>query len=101
MDTIKRWSLIVTGLALFPSFASVIKKFIVQGGAHDRNTWRPSFWNFAQLAHQAGFTQGVTTRSKGCTGGGTGGVGGNGGVAGAGGRGGTGGRAARAARAAR
>jgi len=81
----------VSGYAKAVGLESVIKEFIVQGGAHNRNTWRPSFWNFAQLADQAGFTQGVTTRSMGCTGGGTGGNGGNGGNAGAGGRGGTGG----------
>jgi hypothetical protein len=95
----------VSGYAMNVGLGSIIKEFIVQGGAHDRNTWRPSFWNFAQLADQAGFTQGVTTRSMGCTGGGTGGTnggtggtngatGGNGGGAGAGGRGGTGGGAA-------
>jgi enterochelin esterase-like enzyme len=90
----------VSGYAENAGLGSIIKEFIVQGGAHDRNTWRPSFWNFAQLADQAGFTQGVTTRSMGCTGGGTGGAsggaggaGGNGGVAGAGGRGGAGGLA--------
>ncbi len=85
----------VSGYARTVGLASIIKEFIVQGGAHDRNTWRPSFWNFAQLADQAGFTQGVTTRSMGCTGGGAGGGGGNGGVAGAGGRGGADGLAGR------
>ena len=79
----------VSGYAKSVGLGSIIKELIVQGGAHDRNTWRPSFWNFAQLADQAGFTQGVTTRSMGCTG-----TGGNGGGGGAGGRGGTGGGAA-------
>ena len=69
----------VSGYAKNVGLGSIIKEFIVQGGAHDRNTWRPSFWNFAQLADQAGFTQGVTTRSMGCTGGGAGGT--NGGSA--------------------
>jgi len=84
----------VSGYAEAVGLGSITKEFIVQGGAHNAATWRPSFWNFAQLADQAGFTQGVTTRSSGCTGGGTGGTsggtgggGGTGGVAGAGGRG--------------
>ena len=92
----------VSGYAQSVGLGNITKEWIVQGGAHDRNTWRPSFWNFAQLADQAGFTQGVTTRSMGCTGagtggtgGGTGGGGGNSGVAGAGGRGGANGLAGR------
>lgn len=84
----------VSGYAETAGLGSIIKEFIIQGGGHDRNTWRPSFWNFAQLADQAGFTQGVTTRSMGCTGGGAGGTNGGTGGAGAGGRGGTGGAAA-------
>ncbi len=64
----------VSGYARSVGLGSIIKEFIVQGGAHDRNTWRPSFWNFAQLADQAGFTQVGTMRSSGCTGGGTGGT---------------------------
>ncbi len=62
----------VSGYARSVGLGSIIKEFIVQGGAHDRNTWRPSFWNFAQLADQAGFTQVGTMRSSGCTGGTTG-----------------------------
>ena len=34
----------------------IIFEFTAPGGAHDRNTWRPSFWNFAQMADQTGFT---------------------------------------------
>jgi len=37
----------VSGYADNVGLGSIIKEFIVQGGAHDRNTWRPSFWNFA------------------------------------------------------
>jgi len=97
----------VSGYAQSVGLGSIIKEFIVQGGAHDRNTWRPSFWNFAQLADQAGFTQVGTMRSSGCTGGGTAGTsggtggasggagGGVGGASGAGGRGGAGGLAGR------
>ena len=98
----------VSGYAQSDGLGSIIKEFIVQGGAHDRNTWRPSFWNFAQLADQAGFTQVGTMRSSGCTGGGTGGTSGGGGASGgtggasgggsggsAGGRGGTSGMAGR------
>ena len=95
----------VSGYARSVGLGSIIKEFIVQGGAHDRNTWRPSFWNFAQLADQAGFTQVGTMRSSGCTGGGTSGRHRrcerrrwrlrSGGAAGAGGRGGTSGSAGR------
>jgi putative esterase len=95
----------VKGYAQSNGLGSIIKDMIVQGGAHDRNTWRPSFWNFAQLADQAGFTQVGTARSSGCMGGGTGGTSGgtggaSGGTAGAGGgsgggRGGTSGLAGR------
>lgn len=61
----------------------IIFEYFAPGGGHDRNTWRPSFWNFAQLAYQAGLTD---------VGGGTGGMGGNagmGGMAGGAGMGGT------------
>ncbi|MBN1130699.1 MAG: T9SS type A sorting domain-containing protein [Chitinispirillaceae bacterium] len=36
--------------------SNIIYNWIAPGGAHNSITWRPSFWNFAQLAHQAGFT---------------------------------------------
>jgi enterochelin esterase-like enzyme len=88
----------VRGWAQSAGLGSIIEEYIAQGGAHNAATWRPSFWNFAQLAHQAGFTEVGTMRSMGCTGGGTGGTGGtggSGGVAGAGGRGGTSGLAGR------
>ena len=51
----------VSGYAESNGLGSIIKEFIVQGGAHNAATWRPSFWNFAQLAHQAGFTNVGTT----------------------------------------
>jgi MYXO-CTERM domain-containing protein len=57
----------------------IIEEIIIEGGGHDRNTWRPSFWNYAQLAHRAGFTTLAST----CGGTGTGGAGGVGGNAGA------------------
>ena len=94
----------VRGYAQSNGLGSIIEEFIIQGGAHNAATWRPSFWNFAQLAHQAGLTDVGTMRSSGCTGGGTGGTsGGTGGAsggaggasAGAGGRGGVGGSAGR------
>jgi hypothetical protein len=98
----------VRGYAQSNGLGDLIEEFIVQGGAHNAATWRPSFWNFAQLADQAGFTQVGTARSSGCMGGGTGGTsggtggasggagGGSGGsAAGAGGRGGTSGLAGR------
>jgi MYXO-CTERM domain-containing protein len=77
----------VSGYAETNGLGSIIKEFIVQGGAHNAATWRPSFWNYAQLAHQAGFTKLAAT----CGGGGTGGMGGAGGMAGSGGKGGGGG----------
>jgi MYXO-CTERM domain-containing protein len=58
----------------------IIEEYIFEGGGHDRNTWRPSFWNYAQLAHRAGFTNLAAS-----CGGGTGGAGGMGGSAGGGG----------------
>ena len=64
----------VRGYAQSNGLGNIIEEFIVQGGAHNAETWRPSFWNFAQLADQAGFTQVGTTRSSGCMGGGTGGT---------------------------
>jgi enterochelin esterase-like enzyme len=67
----------VSGYAENNSLGSIIKKFIVQGGAHNAATWRPSFWNYAQLAHKAGFTNVATTCGMGTTGG-TGGAGGGG-----------------------
>jgi endo-1,4-beta-xylanase len=33
-----------------------VYEWIVQGAGHDRTVWRPSFWNFAQMADQRGFT---------------------------------------------
>jgi MYXO-CTERM domain-containing protein len=61
---------------------SIIEELIVQGGGHNAATWRPSFWNFAQLAHEAGFTTVGDTCGMGGTGGmtGTGGKGGAGGM---------------------
>ena len=63
---------------------SIIEEIIIQGGGHNAATWRPSFWNFAQLAHEAGFT----TVGDTC---GSGGMGGTGGMTGSGGKGGAGG----------
>ena len=31
-------------------------EWIVEGAGHSREVWRPSFWNFAQMAHDRGFT---------------------------------------------
>ena len=76
----------VRGYAESNGLGSIIEEFIVQGGAHNAATWRPSFWNYAQLAHQAGFT----TVGAAC-GGGMGGMGGMGGAAGNAGMGGRGG----------
>jgi len=76
----------VSGYSESNGLGSIIKEFIVQGGAHNAATWRPSFWNYAQLAHQAGFT----TVGAACGGGGMGGMGGAAGSAGMGGRGGLG-----------
>jgi enterochelin esterase-like enzyme len=75
----------VSGYSESNGLGSIVHELIVQGGAHNAATWRPSFWNFAQLAHQAGFT----TVGSAC-GGGTGGMGGAAGNAGMGGRGGMG-----------
>lgn len=33
-----------------------VYEWIVEGAGHDRNTWRPSFWDFARMAHDRGFT---------------------------------------------
>ena len=55
----------------------IIEEYIFEGGGHDRNTWRPSFWNYAQLAHRAGFTNLAAS-----CGGGAGGMGGSAGMAG-------------------
>ena len=45
--------------------------FIIQGAGHDWNVWKQSFWNFAQMAGDAGFTTGgggsTTTTSGGYT----------------------------------
>jgi enterochelin esterase-like enzyme len=99
----------VSGYAKNHGLGSIIKEWIVQGGAHNAATWRPSFWNYAQLAHQAGFTRvetagrcgpggpggtGGTSGGTGGTSGGTGGANGgaSGGTGGAGGRGGATGR---------
>jgi enterochelin esterase-like enzyme len=41
----------------------IIFEFTAPGGAHDRNTWRPSFWNFAQMADNAGFTKVASTNA--------------------------------------
>ncbi|MBN1130848.1 MAG: hypothetical protein JXA71_17805, partial [Chitinispirillaceae bacterium] len=35
--------------------SSIIFTFLVEGAGHDRNVWRPSFWNFAQMACARGF----------------------------------------------
>lgn len=32
------------------------KYWLIQGGGHDWNVWKQSFWNFAQMACAAGFT---------------------------------------------
>ena len=34
----------------------IIFDYVAPGGGHDRNTWRPSFWNFAQMAYDRGLT---------------------------------------------
>ena len=75
----------VAGYAESNGLGNIIKEFIVQGGAHNAATWRPSFWNYAQLAHQAGFTKLAATCDPGGTGtGGKGGMGtGGAGTAGA------------------
>jgi enterochelin esterase-like enzyme len=77
----------VRGYAQTNGLGDVIEEFIIQGGGHNAATWRPSFWNYAQLAHRAGFTNVGPT----CGGGGTGGMGGMGGTAGNAGMGGRGG----------
>jgi len=45
--------------------------FIIQGAGHDWNVWKQSFWNFAQMACDEGFTTGgggsTTTTSGGYT----------------------------------
>ena len=76
----------VRGYSESNGLSNIIEEFIVQGGGHNAATWRPSFWNFAQLAHAAGFTNVAST-----CGGGTGGMGGMGGMAGNAGMGGRGG----------
>jgi enterochelin esterase-like enzyme len=74
----------VRGYATSNGLTDIIEEFIVQGGAHNAATWRPSFWNYAQLAHRDGFTNVAAT----CGTGGTGGMGGMAGNAGMGGSGG-------------
>jgi MYXO-CTERM domain-containing protein len=69
----------VRGHAESNGLEDIIEEFIIQGGGHNAATWRPSFWNYAQLAHQAGFT----TLASECGGGG-GGMGGMSGAAGSG-----------------
>jgi hypothetical protein len=85
----------VSGYAEKHGLGSIIKEWIVQGGAHNAATWMPSFWNFAQLAHQAGFTRVETAGrcgpggpggTSGGTGGASGGAGGQGGATGSAGR---------------
>src|SRR5688572_3273260 len=76
----------VAGYGESNGLGNIIEEFIVQGGAHNAATWRPSFWNFAQLAHEAGFTN-----VGAACGGGGGGMGGMGGTAGNAGMGGSGG----------
>jgi endo-1,4-beta-xylanase len=66
----------VAGYGETNGLGSIIKEFIIQGGGHNAATWRPSFWNYAQLAHEAGFTNVAAT----CGTDGTGGTGGNGGT---------------------
>lgn len=73
----------VAGYGESNGLGSIIKEFVIQGGAHNAATWRPSFWNYAQLAHRAGFTNVAAT----CGAGGTGGAGGGGGMGGRGGMG--------------
>ncbi|MBN2037451.1 MAG: hypothetical protein JW768_11970 [Chitinispirillaceae bacterium] len=36
----------------------IIFEYVAPNAGHDRNCWRPSFWNFAQMAHDRGFTIG-------------------------------------------
>jgi MYXO-CTERM domain-containing protein len=76
----------VSGYAENNGLGNIVEEIVIQGGAHNAATWRPSFWNYAQLAHRAGFT---TVASE--CGGGGGGMGGMGGAAGAAGMGGHGG----------
>ncbi|HEX3047038.1 MAG TPA: malectin domain-containing carbohydrate-binding protein, partial [Bacillota bacterium] len=42
--------------------------FIIQGAGHDWTVWKPSLWNFAQMACNAGFTEyGTNTPTSGPT----------------------------------
>ncbi len=34
--------------------------FLIQGGKHDFDVWKPALWNFLQMADQAGLTSGTT-----------------------------------------
>ena len=52
---------LVEGYSESNGLGTIIEKLIVQGGAHNAATWRPSFWNYAQLAHREGFTNVATT----------------------------------------
>lgn len=51
----------VRGYAQTNGLGTIIKEFVAQGGGHNAATWRPSFWNFAQLADAAGLTNVGTT----------------------------------------
>jgi enterochelin esterase-like enzyme len=79
----------VKGYSESNGLGDIIEEFIFQGGGHNAATWRPSFWNYAQLAHREGFTNVAATCGMGGTGGmsGTGGMAGNAGTAGKGGTG--------------
>jgi hypothetical protein len=57
----------VRGYAQTNGLGTIIKEFVAQGGGHNAATWRPSFWNFAQLADAAGLTNVGTTSISGNT----------------------------------
>ena len=40
---------------------TTMSEWIVQGAGHSAAVWRPSFWNFAQMAADAGFTDDVVS----------------------------------------
>ena len=35
--------------------------FLIQGGKHDFDVWKPALWNFLQMADQAGLTEGTSS----------------------------------------
>jgi hypothetical protein len=51
----------VKGYAQTNGMGTIIEEFVAHGGGHNAATWRPSFWNFAQLADAAGLTNVGTT----------------------------------------